>query len=155
MKYILFSVLLFSACVSERKRAKICGTCPERIEYSVRDSIVRRDSLIQLPGTTLRDTIKIECDERGVPVISYKRPKRDGNVSMNITRPDLNTIVSECIIDSTAVAISWNEKHTSAREVKVIKESTKGMVVWYYALIISILTFIIGFVYGKYKPERI
>jgi hypothetical protein len=74
---------------------------------------------------------------------------------MNITRPDVNTIVSECIIDSTAVAISWNEKHTSAREVKVIKESTKGMVVWYYAFIISMLTFIIGFVYGKYKPERI
>ena len=155
MKYILFSVLLFSACVSERKRAKICETCPERIEYSVRDSIVRRDSLIQIPGTTLRDTIKIECDERGVPVISFKRPKRDGTVSMNITRPDVNTIVSECIIDSTAVAISWNEKHTQIKESKELKPNTKGMVVWYYALIISILTFIIGFVYGKYKPEKI
>ena len=150
MKYILFSVLLFSACVSERKRAKICETCPERIEYTVRDSIVRRDSLIQIPGTTIRDTIKIECDERGVPVISIKRPLRSGNVAMNITRPDVNTIVSECIIDSTAVAISWNEKHTSQREVKVITEGVKG-IVWHYALIVSILTFIIGFIYGRYK----
>ncbi len=150
MKYILFSVLLFSACVSERKRAKICESCPERIEYTVRDSIVRRDSLIQIPGTTIRDTIKIECDERGVPVISIKRPLRSGNVAMNITRPDVNTIVSECIIDSTAVAISWNEKHTSQREVKVITEGVKG-IVWHYALIVSILTFIIGFIYGRYK----
>jgi hypothetical protein len=150
VKYILFSVLLFSACVSERKRAKICETCPERIEYTVRDSIVRRDSLIQIPGTTIRDTIKIECDERGVPVISIKRPLRSGNVAMNITRPDVNTIVSECIIDSTAVAISWNEKHTSQREVKVITEGVKG-IVWHYALIVSILTFIIGFIYGRYK----
>ena len=150
MKYILFSVLLFSACVSERKRAKICETCPERIEYTVRDSIIRRDSLIQIPGTTIRDTIKIECDERGVPVISIKRPLRSGNVAMNITRPDVNTIVSECIIDSTAVAISWNEKHTSQREVKVITEGVKG-IVWHYALIVSILTFIIGFIYGRYK----
>ncbi len=150
MKYILFSVLLFSACVSERKRAKICESCPERIEYTVRDSIIRRDSLIQIPGTTIRDTIKIECDERGVPVISIKRPLRSGNVAMNITRPDVNTIVSECIIDSTAVAISWNEKHTSQREVKVITEGVKG-IVWHYALIVSILTFIIGFIYGRYK----
>jgi hypothetical protein len=150
VKYILFSVLLFSACVSERKRAKICESCPERIEYTVRDSIVRRDSLIQIPGTTIRDTIKIECDERGVPVISIKRPLRSGNVAMNITRPDVNTIVSECIIDSTAVAISWNEKHTSQREVKVITEGVKG-IVWHYALIVSILTFIIGFIYGRYK----
>ncbi len=154
MKYILFSVLLFSACVSERKRAKICETCPERIEYTVRDSIVRRDSLIQIPGTTIRDTIKIECDERGVPVISIKRPLRSGNVAMNITRPDVNTIVSECIIDSTAVAISWNEKHTSQREVKVITEGVKG-IVWHYALIVSILTFIIGFIYGRYKADKI
>ncbi len=150
MKYILFSVLLFSACVSERKRAKICESCPERIEYTVRDSIIRRDSLIQIPGTTIRDTIKIECDERGVPVISIKRPLRSGNVAMNITRPDVNTIVSECIIDSTAVAITWNEKHTSQREVKVITEGVKG-IVWHYALIVSILTFIIGFIYGRYK----
>jgi hypothetical protein len=150
VKYILFSVLLFSACVSERKRAKICESCPERIEYTVRDSIIRRDSLIQIPGTTIRDTIKIECDERGVPVISIKRPLRSGNVAMNITRPDVNTIVSECIIDSTAVAISWNEKHTSQREVKVITEGVKG-IVWHYALIVSILTFIIGFIYGRYK----
>jgi hypothetical protein len=154
VKYILFSVLLFSACVSERKRAKICETCPERIEYTVRDSIVRRDSLIQIPGTTIRDTIKIECDERGVPVISIKRPLRSGNVAMNITRPDVNTIVSECIIDSTAVAISWNEKHTSQREVKVITEGVKG-IVWHYALIVSILTFIIGFIYGRYKADKI
>jgi hypothetical protein len=150
VKYILFSVLLFSACVSERKRAKICESCPERIEYTVRDSIIRRDSLIQIPGTTIRDTIKIECDERGVPVISIKRPLRSGNVAMNITRPDVNTIVSECIIDSTAVAITWNEKHTSQREVKVITEGVKG-IVWHYALIVSILTFIIGFIYGRYK----
>jgi hypothetical protein len=153
VKYILFSVLLFSACVSERKRAKICETCPERIEYTVRDSIVRRDSLIQIPGTTIRDTIKIECDERGVPVISIKRPLRSGNVAMNITRPDINTIVSECIIDSTAVAISWNEKHTREREVKVITEGVKG-IVWHYALIVSILTFIIGFIYGRYKAAN-
>jgi hypothetical protein len=153
VKYILFSVLLFSACVSERKRAKICETCPERIEYTVRDSIIRRDSLIQIPGTTIRDTIKIECDERGVPVISIKRPLRSGNVAMNITRPDVNTIVSECIIDSTAVAITWNEKHTSQREVKVITEGVKG-IVWHYALIVSILTFIIGFIYGRYKATN-
>jgi hypothetical protein len=151
VKYILFSVLLFSACVSERKRAKICETCPERITIVKRDSIVQRDTMVYLPGEILRDTIKVECDGNNQPVISIKRPNRGKRGSMNVTRPDVNTIVSECVIDSQAVAITWNERHSITESTEVIVPKQKGVVKWWYALIVSLLCFGVGFVYGKYK----
>lgn len=121
MRYLLI-LLLFTSCVTERKRTKICNSCPEKVTIERRDSIVNRDTTIYLPSKTLRDTIKIECDEKGVPVISIKRPKRNGNMRMEVTRPDLNTLVSECVIDSEAVYITWKEKHTTIESTEVIKE---------------------------------
>ena len=149
---ILLLAVVLSGCVSEKRRAKICQTCPVRIETTTRDSIVQRDSIITIQGEVLRDTIKIECDELNRPVISYKRPLKGGLARMEVSRPDLSTLVSTCIIDSQAVAITWQERHTKTEEVKQLSPLNYG-VTWQFALVASIICLLVGFIYGAHKSN--
>lgn len=148
MRYLLI-LLLLTSCVTERKRAKICKSCPEKITIERRDSIVNRDTTIYLPSKTLRDTIKIECDENRVPIISIRRPVRNGNMRMGITRPDLNTLVSECIVDSEAVYLAWKEKHTTIESTEVIKE--KPLFDYNY---LWVTLAVLGIVWLAYKAQQ-
>lgn len=149
---ILLLLAVLSGCISEKRRAKICQTCPIRIETVKRDSIVQRDSIITIQGEVLRDTIRVECDEQNKPVISIKRPVKGKNARMEVTRPDVNTIVSECVIDSQAVVITWQEHHTSTAEVKQLPPVIYG-VKWQFALVASILCLIVGYIYGAHKSN--
>lgn len=148
MRYLLI-LLLLTSCVTERKRTKICNSCPEKITIERRDSIVNRDTTIYLPSKTLRDTIKIECDENRVPVISIRRPIRNGNMRMEITRPDLNTLISECIVDSEAVYLTWKEKHTTIESKEVIKE--KPLFDYNY---LWVTLAVLGIVWLAYKAQQ-
>lgn len=149
---ILVLAIVLSGCVSEKRRAKICQTCPVRIEKITRDSIVQKDSIITIQGEVLRDTIKIECDELNRPVISYKRPLKGRLGRMEVSRPDLSTLVSTCIIDSQAVAITWQERHTITDEVKQLPAVTYG-VTWQFALVASIMCLLVGYIYGAHKSN--
>jgi len=142
MRVLILLLILMSSCVTERKREKICATCPQVVTITKRDSIVNRDSIIYTPSLTLRDTIKIECDENRVPIISMSRPVKKGNARMEITRPDLNTLVSECIIDSMAVHIAWQEKHVLTERNEVIRERDPKPYIFLWvilALVIALL----------------
>lgn len=149
---ILLLLAALTGCITEKRRAKICQTCPTRIERTVRDSIVKRDSLITIPGEVLRDTIRIECDERNKPVISIKRPVNGKVVRMEVTRPDVNTIISECVVDSQTVVIRWNEVHRTESETNVLPPIIYG-VKWQFALVASILCLIVGYIYGAHKSK--
>ena len=152
MKHLTILLLAFvmSGCISERKRAKICQSCQVTVERVTRDSIVVRDSIITIQGEVLRDTIKIECDGNNQPVISIKRPLKGRLARMEVSRPDVNTIVSECIVDSQAVAIRWYETHKTTNETKILPPVTHG-VTWQFALVASIICLLVGFIYGLYK----
>ena len=152
MRYILI-LLILTSCVSERKRAKICSTCPEKITIERRDSIVNRDTTIYLPSKTLRDTIKIECDENRVPVISIRRPVRNGSMRMEVTRPDLNTLVSECIVDSEAVYLTWKEKHTTIESKEVIRD--KPLFDWNYLWATLVVLSIVFIAYKAQKKRHL
>ena len=164
MKYILFSVLLFSACVTERKRAKICETCPEKEIKEVETTETTRDSIsldtISEPADSAFYWLYLQCKDGSKPEIK-EEAKKDGKRTKTSKTYNEKTgkLVFKCNSDSLQKEIEIKNKiiERLKREslTKTHKPSTKGMVVWYYALIISILTFIIGFVYGKYKPERI
>ena len=148
MRYLLI-LLILTSCVTERKRAKICNSCPEKITIERRDSIVNRDTTIYLPSKVLRDTIKIECDENRVPVISIKRPVKNGSMRMEVTRPDLNTLVSECIVDSEAVYITWKEKHTTIEAKEVLRD--KPLFDYNY---LWVTLAVLGVVYLAYKAQQ-
>jgi hypothetical protein len=97
----------------------------------------------------LRDTIKIECDENRVPVISIKRPVKNGSMRMEVTRPDLNTLVSECIVDSEAVYITWKEKHTTIEAKEVLRD--KPLFDYNY---LWVTLAVLGVVYLAYKAQQ-
>lgn len=152
MRYLLL-ILLLTSCVTERKRAKICATCPEKITIERRDSIVNKDTTIYMPSKVLRDTIKIECDEKGVPVISIKRPKRNGSMRMEVTRPNLNTLISECIIDSEAVYLTWQEKHTTIESKEVLRD--KPLFDYNYLWVTLAVLSVVFLAYQAQKKRRL
>jgi hypothetical protein len=75
--------LILSGCVTERKRSKICRTCPTRIETVVKDSIVRKDSVITLPGETIYTTITAKCPDGAKPIFKYSNRTGTAGKSIN------------------------------------------------------------------------
>jgi len=115
---ILLGTVLTS-CVTERKRLKICANCPTKIETIVRDSIVRKDSTIRIQGETITEYIKIECPDGAKPtVITKSKSGKRGRVETKMVDP--NALKIDCIIDSAAVVIAWNETHRTVTTEKVL-----------------------------------
>jgi hypothetical protein len=122
MKKLTVLILLgtvLTSCVTERKRLKICANCPTKIETIVRDSIVRKDSIINLPGETIYTTITAKCPDGAKPIFTYKNGSGKRGKSINKQVND-STIVNECVIDSNAVVIAWNETHRTVTTEKVL-----------------------------------
>jgi len=115
----ILTLTVLTSCVTERKRLKICANCPTKIETIVRDSIVRKDSIINLPGETIYTTITAKCPDGAKPIFTYKNGSGKRGKSINKQVND-STISNECIIDSAAVAFSWNETHRTVTTEKVL-----------------------------------
>ena len=122
MKKLTVLILLGSvltSCVTERKRLKICANCPTKIETIVRDSIVRKDSTIRIQGETITEYIRIECPDGAKPtVITKSKSGKRGRVETKMVDP--NALKIDCIIDSAAVVIAWNETHRTVTTEKVL-----------------------------------
>jgi hypothetical protein len=115
----ILTLCILTSCVTERKRLKICENCPTKIETIVRDSIVQKDSIIILPGETITEFIRIECPDGGKPMVKTKsKSGKSGKLETKMIDP--NTIKADCIIDSAAVVLSWNETHRTIKTEKVL-----------------------------------
>ena len=115
----ILTLTVLTSCVTERKRLKICANCPTKIETIVRDSIVRKDSIINLPGETIYTTITAKCPDGAKPIFTYRNASGKRGKSINKQVND-STIVNECVIDSAAVVIAWNETHRTVTTEKVL-----------------------------------
>jgi hypothetical protein len=115
----ILTLTVLTSCVTERKRLKICANCPTKIETIVRDSIVRKDSIINLPGETIYTTITAKCPDGAKPIFTYKNASGKRGKSINKQVND-STVVNECVIDSAAVAFHWNETHRTVTTEKVL-----------------------------------
>jgi hypothetical protein len=116
---LLLTLTVLTSCVTERKRLKICANCPTKIETIVRDSIVRKDSTITLPGETIYTTITAKCPDGAKPIFKYNNGSGKRGKSINKQLND-STVVNECVIDSAAVVIAWNETHRTVTTEKVL-----------------------------------
>jgi hypothetical protein len=115
----ILTLTVLTSCVTERKRLKICANCPTKIETIVRDSIVRKDSIINLPGETIYTTITGKCPDGAKPIFTYKNASGKRGKSINKQLND-STVVNECVIDSASVVIAWNETHRTVTTEKVL-----------------------------------
>jgi hypothetical protein len=122
MKQLTILILLgtiLTSCVTERKRAKICLNCPTKTETIVRDSIVRKDSTVLLPGERITEYVRIECPDGAKPTVTTKsKSGKRGRLETKLIEP--NTLQLDCVIDSAAVAFSWNESHRTTQTVQTL-----------------------------------
>jgi hypothetical protein len=116
---LLLILNVLSSCLTERKRLKICANCPTKIETIVRDSIVRKDSTIRIQGETIYTTITAKCPDGAKPIFKYNNASGKRGKSINKQLND-STISNECVIDSAAVVIAWNETHRTVTTEKVL-----------------------------------
>ena len=116
---LLLTITVLTSCVTERKRLKICANCPTKIETIVRDSIVRKDSTVYLQGETIYTTITAKCPDGAKPIFTYNNASGKRGKSINKQVND-STVVNECVIDSNAVVIAWNETHRTVTTEKVL-----------------------------------
>jgi hypothetical protein len=116
---ILIALTLLTSCVTEKKRAKICLSCPTKTETIVRDSIVRKDSTVYFQGERITEYVRIECPDGAKPTVTTKsKSGKRGRIESKLIEP--NTLQLDCVIDSAAVAFSWNESHRTTQTVQTL-----------------------------------
>ena len=153
---ILFALTLLTSCVTEKKRLKICQNCPTKTETIVRDSIVRKDSTVYLQGERITEYLRIECPDGAKPTVTTKsKSGKLGRLETKLIEP--NTLQLDCVIDSAAVAFSWNESHRTTQTVNTLpcpEVCYSGWdIVW--AVLASIgLVSIVAFVMSKRKNSN-
>lgn len=116
---ILLALTLLTSCVTERMRKRICLSCPTKTETIVRDSIVRKDSTVLLPGERITEYVRIECPDGAKPTVTTKsKSGKRGRLETKLI--ESNTLQLDCVIDSASVAISWNESHRTTQTVQTL-----------------------------------
>lgn len=165
-------LLLFNSCVATKgqKRRFLAANCQGkdsvRIEY--KDKIVKKDTTIykSIPGPIqyLENPCSFICDSIG-RLKPFKPITKKERGSKGTIFPVGNSIAFKCDIDSFAVALSWNEHHTSKEEFShtesTIKEPCElehrtkfdGFTYWWFWITAGILTMwlIIKFAKGYLK----
>ena len=117
-------LLLFSACITQKRRAKICATCPTSIiiKDSINTVIVKKDTTIYI--TQLGETVflKSPCDSLGklkpfAPIIKY-------NKGLVTTLKNVNgTLVAECDADSLKRVIVGLNKIINETKITTITKT--------------------------------
>jgi hypothetical protein len=152
-KIIIFTMaLMLSSCVTERKRAKICATCPIK-EVRVDSTIYKeywsfRDSILNVP----KDSAEIEyivgpCPDGTIPPIK-ETYKRDGRKTTLTGRVKDGTIHINANVGTEQLKFEIRERD---RIIEKLKSETKvlpcadkwGEQFFYYSGIVSyILAFL-------------
>lgn len=110
-------MLLITSCVT-RKRCNELYPCQGSV-VSTKDSttstetnIIPHDSIIYLTDSA-SFKLYLKCDSLGnVRLCEIETLKASQNIKPSFTLSN-NNLYAACIVDSAAVAISWNEKHVS------------------------------------------
>lgn len=165
---ILLGLIVLSGCMTERRLNRICKVCPEKVIR--KDSIVTKDS-ISIIETIRLDTVitpedsawyyaYLKCKDGSVPKLYNSNSKQGKRTSINVSIDTLTgKLNAKCNSDSLLQVLQHKERTERSYQLRIselesqvhVKNKEKGVIKWWYALIVSILAFIIGFIYGKYK----
>lgn len=92
--FLAFGVAVFAGCITEKKRAKICATCPIK-ELRTDSTIYKeywsfRDSVLNvLPDSAQIEYVVSPCPNGSIPAIkeTYKREGRKTNIKGRVVGP--------------------------------------------------------------------
>jgi hypothetical protein len=161
---ILLICVMLAGCVSERKRAKICATCPIK-EIRTDSTIYKeywsfRDSILNVP----KDSAQIEyvvspCPDGSIPAIkeTYKKDGRKTKLTGRVVGPKITVAAN---VGSEQLKFELREK---TRELERIKSEAKtlpcverwGADLFYYsgigAYVLSFLSLVLAVIYRSIK----
>lgn len=160
MKQLTILILLgtiLTSCVTEKKRSKICLSCPTKTKTIVRDSIVRKDSTVFIEGERITEYVRIECPDGSKPTVTTKsKSGKLGRLETKLIEP--NTLQLDCVIDSAAVAFSWNESHRTTQTVNTLpcpEVCYSGWdIVWAVLASIGLVSIVAFFVYLRDRKRH-
>lgn len=157
--------IMLTSCMTQKRLDRICRLCPDEVRTERKDSIVFKETFVDLPGETIHDTIRIECDERNKPQIVGSRKQKKGkrkpnqpNLDQDFKKVSDNTFVNICEVDSQQVAIQWYENHSKETVSTTVKVSDSRrfndffyfMGVAFSLLLLLLLLIIIPKIFHKY-----
>jgi hypothetical protein len=120
---ILISIIVLSSCVT---RKACMSKFPPQVVISDSSVVkyITKDSIIEIPGERITDTveIQIECPGNGKPIIKSSASVKTKNKASILTRIDGNKIIAECICSSEKARIKWLEKELSSYHKEIIKD---------------------------------
>jgi ribosomal protein L12E/L44/L45/RPP1/RPP2 len=128
-KNLLTAILLLTflnGCITEKKRQKICQTCPVKIEKEVHDSIIEKlkDTTIYItqqgPIQYLENPCKTLCDSLG-NLKPIKIESKKNGIKSTIKSVG-NTLAIECETDSLKAVINGLKETIRITKEKEIKE---------------------------------
>ena len=166
----LLIVFVFSGCITEKKRAEICSTCPVKTE--VRDSIIERikeipfDTTIWLAKHTGKEQSFTNCDSLFYKLAKFNnRLQTDSNGIKSIIEKKGNRITFRCEADSLRQVIKLLKYQKDRVQVKtVVKEvparCDKDHKTWLdglykrgFWILLSVIAGFFGFKYLKGKVD--
>ena len=123
---VILLLTLLSSCITEKKRQKICQTCPVKIEKEVHDSIIEKlkDTTIYItqqgPIQYLENPCKTLCDSLG-NLKPIKIESKKNGIKSTIKSVG-NTLAIECETDSLKAVINGLKETIRITKEKEIKE---------------------------------
>lgn len=162
---IIGLMIALNSCMTERKRQRICNSCPVKTEKH--DSIVYKiDSVkIQLPGKDgptvyLENPCKLLCDSLGKLKNVDIKTKRNGQ-SLKISTQGNGINISSNTSDTTVKApVISKESHSSEKNTVVIEEKCKrdhrtdfdGVCRWFFYIVAPMIGLYVFLRIKKFIP---
>jgi hypothetical protein len=146
----IIAMILFSSCVSEKRRAKICSTCPVVTEViTVKDSsssktVIKYDTIYKKvvgPTMYMNSPCDFLCDSLG-RIKDFNKESTHNGIKQTLTGDSkTNTLTQKCNDDSL---MQVNEKITiennhlrSELEVKTLPPVTTNILTWWQKFMIK------------------
>lgn len=156
--YYTFCMVLFSSCVTEKQRQRICAGCKtvstDSVIYKTKE--VLKDTFIYVDSPPVIQYIKNPCDSVGnlkdFEIIKYE------NGVKNIVSAIGGVLVSRCDVDSLKARIHFLERTVTDKTKSVqVKEVTTNLLTGFQKFCIKFFWIICGLftIFVIYKIIRI
>jgi len=121
---IVISILIFSGCISERQRQKICSTCPQKTVTVIqkKDSIIEKLTPYMVEPDSASFWAYLSCDSNNQVLI-----KQLESWNGKVLKPNYyfkhDTLFMQVKIDSLKIYAKYKEKYStdSVKEIKYIE----------------------------------
>lgn len=130
--YYTFCIVLFSSCVTEKQRRKICAECKSvsKDSISYKEKVTLKDTFIYVSGKPVIQIVESPCDTNGILKPFHKENYNNGVKS--VVNSIGGVLVVECHVDSLKAKIQYLEREiVSLSNTKEVKQIVTNELNWF------------------------